>query len=154
MSEIFTYDSKEWVFQLSGVRVEGFGDGSILTITKNDDMTILEEGVNGDHCFSFSNKTSGTAEITLKYGSKWDGFFDNALTFGSKGILPYTFLHPKSFKFCTGVCMVKEQPATVLGETPEDRTWVLNLSNATMAVSESVKAIVSGVKFGVEEVTR
>ncbi|MCP4987636.1 MAG: hypothetical protein GY928_16720, partial [Colwellia sp.] len=45
---------------------------------------------------------------------------------------------------------IKEQPAVAVGTTPENRTWVLNLTNASMSVSDSAKAVVTGVKFGVE----
>ncbi|MCP4988936.1 MAG: hypothetical protein GY928_23630 [Colwellia sp.] len=150
MSELHTYDSKDCIFMLGLEQVTGFGTDSKFTITLNSDISELEDGVDGDQIISFLNQKSGTAELNLMYGCKWDNTLDQCSGLGKAGLVNFQFLHKPSFKTCAGVASIKEQPAVAVGTTPENRTWVLNLTNASMSVSDSAKAVVTGVKFGVE----
>src|SRR4030042_3795723 len=64
-----TYDAGQVFGVLSGIPINGTGDGKFLTVEYNDDAFKLTVGTNGEACRSKSNNRS--AKFTFTIG-QWD----------------------------------------------------------------------------------
>ena len=128
----FEYDSKDSQLLIGGIPMASFGDNKI-TITRNNDVTTLMEGVDGDNLFATSNKTAGTISFDLIYGTDYDLYMDNLTNY--KGLFPVAFSNIKSFKNLITFGKVMTQADITNGETPEFRTWTLVVDSVDMSVN-------------------
>lgn len=137
-----TYDSKNLLVNIGGIPMEGFGDNKV-TITRNNDVTSLMEGVDGDIIFASSNKESGTLSFDLLYGSDYDQFMDNLSA--TKRLVPVGFTDANGFKLLTTSGMIQSQADIVLGETPDNRTWTMVL--ASVDLSKLAGTLIGSIKY-------
>lgn len=131
----YEYDSKDCQLIIGSIDMSSFGDNKI-TITRNNDVTVLMEGVDGDNLFASSNRTAGTIAFDLIYGTDYDLYMDNLANY--KGLVPITFTHSKGLKNLSTFGKVMSQADITLGETPEFRTWTLVVDSVDMSVNGQI----------------
>jgi len=124
-----TYDSSRVLLQIGLIPIKGFGDNKIV-ISRTNDVSSVVEGSDGEIIFAKSNKSSGTLSFDLLYGTEYDRFME-AAAFVSYQV-PVSFQCLNTGKALTTWGMVATQPDISLGETPESRTWVMNIASVDM----------------------
>lgn len=72
--EIASYDPKKVNLVVNGRIVTGFGDGSMIAVTRNEDIVTTSVGVKGDVTYNENANESGNIALTLA---------------GTSSILPY-----------------------------------------------------------------
>ena len=137
-----SYDSLQSTLLVGGIPMGGFGDNKI-TISRNNDVTTLIEGVDGDNTFSRSNRKAGTISFDLQYMSEYDTFMDNLASLPT--LIPVAFLDTSSLKSLITVGQVMTQPDIANGEQPENRTWTLVVDSTDMSVAGQVSEFIGAV---------
>lgn len=60
-----TYDPKDVIVSFGGVTLEGFGEDSIIKVTRNEDLFSIKVGADGQGARTRNANKSGRAELTL-----------------------------------------------------------------------------------------
>lgn len=63
--EIASYDPKKVNLVINGRIITGFGDGSVITVTRNEDIVTTAVGVKGDVTYNENANESGNIALTL-----------------------------------------------------------------------------------------
>lgn len=63
--EIASYDPKKVNLVVNGRIVTGFGDGSMIAVTRNEDIVTTSVGVKGDVTYNENANESGNIALTL-----------------------------------------------------------------------------------------
>lgn len=133
-----SYDSKQSFLAVGGIPMHGFGDNKI-TISRNNDVTSMIEGVDGENTISFSNKKAGTISFELQYMSKYDILMDNLSNV--KYLVPIAFSDLSTLKGLITEGAIMTQPDIVLGEEPENRVWTILVNSTDMSIAGSVSEL-------------
>lgn len=63
--EIASYDPKKVNLVINGRIITGFGDSSMISVTRNEDVVTTAVGVKGDVTYNENANESGNIELTL-----------------------------------------------------------------------------------------
>jgi hypothetical protein len=126
----YQFDSKNVALVIGPVPMDDFGENKI-TITRTNDVSSVQSGLESN-MFSVSNNAVGTISFELIYGTKYDTYMDNLLSF--KKLIPIAFTDVKSLKSLVTQGMIGSQPDVVLGMEPDTRTWVLNVNSVDLSL--------------------
>jgi len=138
------YDSNQITLVVGGVPMGGFGADNKVTISRNNDVTSIIEGVDGvDVTFARSNKKSGTISFDLQYKSEFDTLMDNLASLPT--LVPVAFYDSSTLKSLITVGQVMSQPDIALGGEPADRPWTLIVANVDMSVAGKASALLGAV---------
>lgn len=127
----YSFNTANGVLMVAGVEMGGFGDNKV-TISRNNDVSVLVEGVDGDVCFATSNKKAGTIGFDLMHSSEYDLFMDQ-LT-GYSGLIDVSFYDTDTGKALQSTGKVMTQPDIAINESPENRSWVIQVANVDMSL--------------------
>jgi hypothetical protein len=122
------------------VLVEGYADGSFVSIEQNEDAFALQVGTDGEACRSRTNNNSGTVTLTL---GQWSASNDllSALHAGDRlspngdGIVPLVVIDKSGRTLCAAEkAWIRKPPAVEFGREAGSREWVFETDNIVMGV--------------------
>lgn len=142
-----SYDPKKVSLVTGGISVYGFGPDTKITISRNNMVSTITEGVDGDISVNIDNRYSGKMEIQLLHNSSMNAIYENWLKqveVTGNPFFPVTFSDPSGSSLST-IGWLEEQPSYDVGTETSTRTWVIGLQDARMYPNATI-ATVSGVQ--------
>ena len=132
------YDPKKVVLTIGGHPIEGYADGTFITVSRNNQMWTLHSGASGETARSKSNDLSGTVEIVLMQTSVSNDVLSakvkaDELTNGGKFILGIDDEHGKTVIGALEA-WVQQQPSSEFAKELSDRTWIIETGNLQMFI--------------------
>jgi hypothetical protein len=132
------YDPLKVVLTIGGVAIEGYADGTFITVARNNQMWTLQSGASGETARSKSNDRSGTVEIVLMQTSMSNDLLSgkvkaDELTNGGKFLLGIDDEHGKTL--VAGLeSWVQQQPSTEFAKELSERTWIIETGDLEMFI--------------------
>ena len=132
------YDPKKVVLTIGGHPVEGYADGTFITVSRNNQMWTLQSGASGETARSKSNDRSGTVEIVLMQTSVSNDVLstkvkDDDLNNSGKFVLGIDDEHGKTV--IAGLeSWVQQQPSTEFAKELSERTWIIETGDLEMFI--------------------
>lgn len=142
----YVYDAAQHFLTIGGVPIQGFQEGSTLTIEFDEDQTSRQVDVDGvGVVFNKSNNHLATITFTLNEGSPANDVLSQLYSdFRNRrgGIQPMFFKdnNGRSLAQSDG-CVVQSVPSLGGGAESSGREWVLGCGQTTMVVGGSEAAI-------------
>lgn len=139
---LYTYDPKSLIITFKGRPITGFGENSVLKISRADDMFKEKVGCSGEVGRSKTNNRSGTAEITLMQTSPDNDYLsscavqDEAANAGV-GELSAKDVLGKSY-FFSSKAYVKKMADGDYQKELTDRVWVLFCADLNIFIAGNV----------------
>lgn len=136
-----TYDPKDYSLIVGGHIVEGFADGTFMTVSRNNDTFALTMGADGEGARAKSNDTSGTFVFTLLQTSRSNAVlssFHNADELNNGGQVPVLVKDNNGDTVLEASTAWVRKPADVeLAKEITSREWTLESDKLTMVVGSS-----------------
>jgi len=128
---LHTYDAAQVAIVFAGIPVDGFADGTFLSVEQNEDSFSLQVGTDGEGCRSKSNNRSGRVTFTLGQWSKTNDLLSalhqlDINTPNGDGIGPLLIkdLSGTSLDAAEKAWIVKP-PAAAFAREAESREWII-----------------------------
>ncbi len=147
--EVYTYDPEDIRLIIGVVEIEGFGPDGV-TLARNNDHNIEEEGVKGDMSVNKSRKKSGTLAINLLTQSDHDKMFDEIQAIDGLYNFPVVMEIKSMNKQLATTGWYKTMPDLVAGETAGSRTHIIGLHNAIPSAIEAAFNLAGEIKNAIE----
>lgn len=134
-----TYDPKDYSLIVGGHIVEGFADGTFLTVARNNDTWALSMGSDGEGARAKSNDKSGTFVFTLMQTSKSNdalSAFHNQDEINNSGQVPVLVKDNNGNTVLEATTAWVRKPADVeLGKEITNREWTIETDKLFMLVA-------------------
>jgi hypothetical protein len=143
---IFTYDAAQHFLTLGGIPIQGFQDGSSITIEFDEDAVSKQVDVDGRNVvFNKTNNYTGSVTFTLNEGAASNDVLTGIYADfrrGAGGVVPMFFKdnNGRSLAQSEG-CTVMTMPSIGGGRESSGRTWVLTTGQMQMTVGGAEAAI-------------
>lgn len=130
---IKTYSPSRVSVSIAGANLTGFGDGTMITSTRNNPNTNITEGVQGDQAITKIASRSGTLEITLLQNSESNRMLSRIqLTqdLVTSDIIRFdiTVQDPSGGYLNQNLrCHISQAPGMNLADDNENRTWTFHV---------------------------
>lgn len=130
---ILSYDPHALSIICGGYIIEGFADGTFLTVDRNEDSWMLKMGADGMGTRAKSNNRSGRAVMTLLQSSKSNDDL-SALAeldeLGNAGVVPLFVRDASGRTIITALScwLIRPAPAE-FGKEVSNRVWTLESDN-------------------------
>lgn len=125
---VATYDPKNLSMIVGGQIMSGFGDGTVVKLSRNQQAFMLKVGVDGEGTRSKSNDKSGKIEITLMQSSASNDVlsaYASADELSNTGAVPILFRDNSGRTLATALtAWVQKLPDTEFAKEVSTRTWV------------------------------
>lgn len=132
---LHTYDPAQLAIVFAGIPVDGFADGTFLSVEQNEDSFSLQVGTDGEGCRSKSNNRSGRVTFTLGQWSKTNDLLSavhqvdiNSPNGDGIGPLLIKDMSGTSIYAAEKAWIVKP-PAAAFGREAESREWVIETND-------------------------
>ncbi len=126
---VFTYDPKQVSAIVGGKIMSGFGDGTFIKLTRNEQAWNMKIGVDGEGTRAKSNNKGGKIEITLMNSSSSNddlSAFAAADELSNTGAVPFLLKDNSGRTVATALtAWVQKYPDTEFAKEANTRTWVL-----------------------------
>lgn len=136
-----TYDPKQYSLIVGGHIVEGFADGTFLTVARNNDSYALTMGADGEGARARSNDRSGTFVFTLLQTSRSNpvlSAFHNTDEATGQGQVPVLIKDGNGDTVLEAATAWVRKPADVeLAKEITSREWTLETDRLSMVVGAS-----------------
>lgn len=135
----FTYDASQHFLVIGGFPINGFQDGSSITIEYDEARMTRQVDIDGKNVtFNKTNNKLGTVTFTLNEGAAGNDFlsaleaaFDN----GTGGVAPFFFKDNNGRSVAlSDSCTVMTSPGIGGGRESTGRQWVLGTGQMTKFV--------------------
>lgn len=128
------YDPLKVAIHIAGVAVEGFADGTFVTVNRNSQSWTGSSGAGGEHARAKSNDKSGTVELTLMQTSatndRLSAFLLADENANGAGKFGFTLTDANGQTSVAALDMwVQQPPALEFGKELSDRVWTLETGN-------------------------
>lgn len=133
--KLYSYNPTQVVITYNGVRIQGYGEGDFLTISKQEDDYSEVKGADGDVTVSFNPDDTYDVTLTLNHGSSSNDFMSTQRIAGraSGGVLSTGPLFIKDTQgrdvFISEAAWIVKPADTVKGKEAGDREWTLRAFN-------------------------
>ncbi len=130
MANTKDYDPKKVTITVGSHILEGFADGTFVTVSRTNQTWTVKSGASGEHARAKSNDRSGTIELTLMQTSASNDFLSLLMALdessASGGKLPFTLLDAHG-KTAVGAAeaWIRQPPSVEYGKELGDRVWTL-----------------------------
>ena len=129
------YDPKKVAVTINGQLVEGFADGTFITVTRNNQSWSVASGASGETARMKSNDKSGTVELTLMQTSAFNDILSGlfgADELNGAGKFSFALIDENGSTNLGATEMWVQQPPTVeYGKELGDRVWTLESGEIT-----------------------
>lgn len=131
------YDPLKVSISINGQFVEGFADGTFISVSRNNQTWTVASGASGEAARSKSNDRTGTVELTLMQTSAFNNIL-SGLFFTDEGSLnagkfAFSLIDTNGGEGGVNIIadqMWVQQPPTVeFGKELGDRVWTLETGN-------------------------
>jgi len=128
------YDPNKVSIYIDGQPVEGFADGTFISISRNNQTWTVASGASGETARSKSNDKSGTVELTLMQTSAFNNVLSGKLLADegdtNAGKFLFTLVDTNGNTDLIADQMWVQQPPTVeFGKELGERVWTLETGN-------------------------
>jgi hypothetical protein len=127
--QVATYDPKNVSMIVGGQIMSGFGDGTFIKLSRNEQAFNLKVGVDGEGTRAKSNNLSGKIEITLMQSSAANDILSSyalADQLSNTGAVPVLFRDNSGRTLATALtAWVQKVPDTEFAKEVTTRAWVL-----------------------------
>jgi hypothetical protein len=131
-----TYDPKRLMITFAGAAIEGFADGTFLTVERRNPSFNLMVGADGEGARARSNDNSGTITLSLIQTSKSNTLLSafSALDEASgNGVAPFFVKDLNSDTLLVAATAWVSKPANAeFGKEISNREWTLETDNITL----------------------
>jgi hypothetical protein len=146
MSVSYVYDASQHFLTIGGVPIQGFQEGSTLSIEFDEDQSSRQVDVDGRGVvFNKSNNHLATISFTLNEGSPANDVLSQLYAdfrAGNGGIAPMFFKDNNGRSLAqSDACTVQSVPSLGGGAESGGREWVLGCGQTTMNVGGAEAAI-------------
>lgn len=128
-----TYDPKEVSFIYAGSIIEGYADGTFLSIERNEDSATYQRASQGGGTRTLSNDKSGRFTITLQQTSPSNSTFNTqvqAMELSGGGIASALLKDNSGSDLASGAKSWVVKPSNMeYGNDLSNREWILETDN-------------------------
>ena len=132
-----SYDPAEVAVIVGGHAVQGFADGTFVTVARTNDTFTGVSGASGEYARAKSNDRSGTFTITLMQTSLSNGVlqgFATADELNNAGTFPVLVKDNNGNDLYSGeICWIQKPSDAEYGKEISEREWVIMTSELIMA---------------------
>lgn len=136
--QVATYDPKNLSMIVGGKIIHGFGDGTVIKLSRNEQAFNLKVGVDGEGTRAKSNNRSGKVELTLMQSSASNddlSAFAQADELSNGGAVPVLFKDNSGRTLATALtAWVQKVPDTEFAKEVMTRTWVLETDSLVIFI--------------------
>lgn len=129
MSQVRTYDPALVTVSYGGNDINGFADGTFVTVTRNSDIFTLTVGSDGEATRTKSNDRSGRIEIVLQQSSPSNDILSAiavADELSNSGVNPIQVKDNNGTSLASGEsAWIVKRPDSPYGKETDNRTWIL-----------------------------
>jgi len=129
------YDPYKVAITINGQTVEGYADGTFISVSRNNQTCTVQSGASGEAARSKSNDRTGTVELTLMQTSAFNDilsglFFADETGTLNAGKFLFSLIDLNGSTILGADQMWVQQPPTVeYGKELGDRVWTLETGN-------------------------
>jgi hypothetical protein len=135
---VLTYDPKNVSMIVGGKIMSGFGDGTFIKVSRNEQAFNLKVGVDGEGTRAKSNNFSGKFEITLMQSSSSNDVlssYASADQLSNSGVVPVLLRDNNGTTLATALTgWVQKLPDTEFAKEVTTRTWVIETDDIELFV--------------------
>jgi hypothetical protein len=135
---VFTYDPKNVSMIVGGKIMHGFGDGTFIKVSRNEQAFNLKVGVDGEGTRAKSNNKSGKFEITLMQSSSSNDILSGYATadeLSNLGAVPVLLRDNNGTTLATALTgWVQKLPDSELAKEITTRTWTIETDALEMFI--------------------
>lgn len=129
------YDPLKVAVSIDGQIVDGFADGTFISVSRNNQTWTVASGASGETARMKSNDRSGTVELTLMQTSAFNDILSDLLIAdegAEGGKFVFSLIDGNGAVNIIADEMWVQQPPTVeFGKELGDRVWTLETGNLT-----------------------
>jgi len=133
-----TYDPKQVSQTAAGSIIEGFAEGEMISVDRNEDSANLSIGSKGEGTRAVTNNRSGRVTLTLQQTSPSNGVLDAqriAMELTSGGIFTFFGKDNLSGDTWEGTTAWIVKPATMgFSNETSNREWIMETDDLILAV--------------------
>lgn len=135
----FTYDVSQYFLVIGGLPIQGFQDGSEISVEMDEDVFTKQVDIDGGNVtFSKTNNRMATCTFTLNEGSAANdilsGFYQ-AFIRTSGGVVPFLLKDNNGRSVvATAACAVQSLPSVGGGRESGGREWTIGLGQTEFFV--------------------
>lgn len=137
------YDPKNIVVIVNGQRIDGFADGSFVSIERNEDSWSYAVGADGSCARARSRNISGTLTLTLMQTSKGNEILEALMIADdttSQGQFSWAVADEKYTGLVSSGAAWIQKPATIeYGKEMNDRVWTITCAQILYANAFATK---------------
>lgn len=142
----FTYDAAQHFLTIDGFPIQGFQDGSEITIEFDEDAVTRQVDVDGRNVvFNKSNNYLATITFTLNEGAEANDFLSGIyqdFRRGEGGVVPMFFKDNNGRSLAqTDGCTIQSMPSLGGGRESGGREWTIGTGQLEMFVGGAEAAI-------------
>ncbi len=142
----FTYDASQHFLTIDGFPIQGFQDGSEITIEFDEDAVTRQVDVDGRNVvFNKSNNYLATVTFTLNEGAAANDFLSGVyrdFRAGNGGVVPMFFKDNNGRSLAqTDGCTIQSMPSIGGGRESSGREWTIGTAQLEMFVGGAEAAI-------------
>lgn len=130
-----SYNSRDYTCIVGTDAIEGFAEGTGISVTWESDLTSDQAGMNGDVVVSDLNDRRATVTITLLATSASNASLNARAQFGIKGPFELRNVRTGELAVFSEWCWVQAMPQIDIAAEASPRAWVIRLSNAQVRMT-------------------
>jgi len=139
---VTNYDPKKVTQIIAGQVLEGYSEGTMISVERNEDSAVLSIGSQGEGVRTISNNKSGRVTINLQQTSPSNGVLDAqriALELSGGGIFSMLGKDNLSLDTWTGATSWVPKPATMeFSNEASNREWLVETDNLVLVIGGQV----------------
>ena len=136
-----TYDAKEVQIIVGGQKIQGFAQGAMIRIKRNEDAWSLSVGVDGEGSRSKSNNFSASIELELQQTSDSNEYLSGlaiADEVSNSGIFPLLVKDSNGTSiYAAETAWIKKLPDSEFNDEIQSRVWMLETDNLQVFVGKN-----------------
>lgn len=129
------YDPSEILIQFGAITVEGYADGTFVTVEDDEDAYSMQVGTDGEAVRSKSNNRGGTITLSLLQSSAANALLSaqhnlDRLSSGGAGISPLLIKDNNGAAIYTAeTAWIQKRPSAEYAREATAREWVIRTNN-------------------------
>ncbi len=134
----FDFDPKDHDLVIAGIMVQGYADGTMIKVMRNEDAVSLRVGATGDAVRMINRNRSGKIEVTLLPGSPTNDAFSLLLEADQRdktgvGDGQLSDANGRTKMHCANVWCVK-YPEHEISTSAPNKTWTFETDNMDLFI--------------------
>lgn len=140
-----TYDPKQVILTVGGAVINGFADGTFISVERSNDMFAKVVGADGITSRAKSNDKSGTITITLAQTSSGNDILSGFAArdeLANEGVVSISCkdLSGRS-RYFSATAWVRKVPNSEFGKEVTDREWAMDCADLEVFVGGHAPAV-------------